>query len=78
MTKEPDLRPATPRDLQEALAFALRFEGRKRIHDADEMMSQITAERLVRHLDRCGFVLMRRPPASSLLGLQKGHRKPEP
>jgi len=78
MTNEPDLRPATPGDVQEALAFALRFEGRKRVHDADEMMSRITAERLVRHLERCGFVLMRRPPASGLSGLQRGYRKPEP
>ncbi len=33
-------------------------------------MSQITAGRLVRDLERCGFVLMRRPPASGLSVLQ--------
>ena len=28
-------------DLADALAFALRFEGRKRVHNADELMSAI-------------------------------------
>jgi hypothetical protein len=27
-------------------------------------MARITAERLVRHLERSGYVLMRRPPAA--------------
>lgn len=34
----------------DALAFALRFDGRKRKHDAAEMMARIAAERLVRYL----------------------------
>ena len=46
-----------------ALAFALRFQGRKRVHHADNMMAQITAERLVEHLQRSGFVVMKKPPA---------------
>ena len=29
------LTPATPENLQEALAFALRFNGKKRYHQAD-------------------------------------------
>jgi hypothetical protein len=36
-----DLRPATPDDLADALAFALRFDGRKRKHDAGEFMAKI-------------------------------------
>jgi hypothetical protein len=47
------------------LSFALRYEGRKRVHQADEAMAQITAERLVAHLARCGFVVMKKPPASA-------------
>jgi hypothetical protein len=56
------LTPATPEDLAAALAFALRFHGRKRTHNADEFMAEIVARRLVEHLDRAGFVVMKRPP----------------
>jgi hypothetical protein len=37
-------------------------QGRRRVHDADDMMAQITAERIVQHLEASGFVLMKRPP----------------
>ena len=30
------LTPADPKDLVQAIAFALRYSGRKRAHDADE------------------------------------------
>ena len=53
---------ASADDLAAALAFALRFEGRKRVHNADEIMSEIVARRLVEHLARAGFVVMKRPP----------------
>ena len=63
MSDAPDrLTPAAPDDLADALAFALRFDGRKRKHDAAEMMARIVAKRLVEHLDRCGFVVMKKPP----------------
>jgi len=40
----PNLHP-TPRDeLTQSLTFALRFNGRKRVHDADEAMAQITTD----------------------------------
>jgi hypothetical protein len=57
------LTPASSDDLAQALAFALRFNGRKRAHGAGEIMAQIVAERLVEHLERSGFVVMKRPPA---------------
>ena len=47
--------PATAEDLGDALSFALCFQGRKRVHNADELMSSIVAESLVEHLERCGF-----------------------
>ncbi len=59
------LSPATIEELRESLAFALRFEGRKRVHHADEMMARITAERLIQHLERSGYVVMRRPAAAA-------------
>jgi hypothetical protein len=40
----------------------LRFDGRKRVHHGDEFMARLTAQRLVEHLQRSGFVVMRRPP----------------
>ena len=57
------LRPATAEEIAETLSFALRYEGRRRVHHADDVMARITAERLVRHLERSGYVLMRRPEA---------------
>ncbi len=63
MPDEAQLRPATAEDIAEALAFALQFDGRKRVHQADDFMARITAQRLVEHLERSGFVLMKKPPA---------------
>ena len=61
MTTEP-LAPASAEDIADALAFALRYSGRKRVHDSAEIMAAIVAKRLVEHLDRCGFVILRKPP----------------
>jgi hypothetical protein len=60
---EEKLTPADPADLAAALAFALKFEGRKRWHDADAFMADIVAKRLVRHLERAGYVVKKRPPS---------------
>ena len=65
MTEAPELRPATPEEIADSLAFSLRFEGRKRVHQADDMMARIVAVRLVRHLEASGFVLMKRPAAAA-------------
>ncbi|HTB44544.1 MAG TPA: hypothetical protein VK741_13025 [Acetobacteraceae bacterium] len=61
---DPDrLRPATADEIAQSLSFALRYEGRKRVHHADDVMARITADRLVRHLERSGFVVMKKPAA---------------
>jgi hypothetical protein len=62
MPDAPNLRPATRDELTQSLSFALRFNSRRRVHDADELMAQITAERLVEHLERSGYVVMCKPP----------------
>ncbi len=67
------LTPASAEDVAEALAFALRFEGRKRVNDAGEFMAAIVAKRLVRYLERCGFVVMKRPPIGGAGVLGRGH-----
>jgi hypothetical protein len=73
MTDPPDpLTPADPRDLADALAFALRFQGRRRVHNADEIMSEIVAKRLVEHLLRAGFVVMKRAPIDGGSALGRG------
>jgi hypothetical protein len=46
----------------QSLSFAIRFNGRTRAQDADEVMARITAERLVEHLERSGYVVMHKPP----------------
>jgi hypothetical protein len=51
MPDTPSLRPATSDEIADALSFALRYQGRKRVHHADDMMSRITAGRLVQHLE---------------------------
>ena len=56
------LTPATAEDVADALAYALRFQGRTRVHNADELMSEIVAKRLVEHLERSGFVVVEKPP----------------
>ncbi len=66
------LTPASPDDLASALAFALRFHGRKRTHNADEIMAEIVAKRLVEHLERAGFVVMKRPSKVGGAALGRG------
>jgi hypothetical protein len=65
MTETPNLRAATADEIAETLSFALRYQGRKRVHDADDAMARITAARLVRHLEASGFILMKRPPGAA-------------
>ncbi len=65
MTATSPLRPATADEIADALAFALRYDGRRRAHDEDHAMGRITADRLVRHLQEAGFVLMKAPPGAA-------------
>ena len=53
------LRPAMQDEIAETLSFTLRYSGRRRMHDADDAMGRITAERLVAHLEASGFVVMK-------------------
>jgi hypothetical protein len=66
------LTPADPAELAAALAFALRFQGRKRVHNADEIMAEIVAKRLVERLERAGFVVMKRAPTFGGAALGRG------
>ena len=68
------LRLASPEEIEQSLSFALRYDGRKRVRHADDAMARITAERLVLHLLRSGYVLMKRPDATA--PSTSGHRHP--
>jgi hypothetical protein len=57
------LRPADRADLEQALAHALLFDGRKAFRVSREMMAKITAAHLVEQLGRAGFVVMKKPAA---------------
>jgi hypothetical protein len=69
-----DLIPATAAEVEESLSFGLRYAGKRRLHTADDAMARVTAERLVAHLERSGYVLMRRPAAA--VPSTSGHKHP--
>ena len=58
MPDTPKLRPAIRDERAQSLSFAPRFNGRKREHGAAEIMANITADRLIEHLERSGYVVM--------------------
>ncbi len=70
--------PADNSDLADALAFALRFQGCKRVHNADEIMAEIVVKRLVEHLERAGFVVMKRPADIGAAALGRGFKNARP
>jgi hypothetical protein len=65
MSDDSNLRRASTAEIADSLSFALRYDGRRRVHHADDAMARITADRLVAHLERSGFVIMKRPDAAA-------------
>jgi len=55
------LTPADPRDLADAIAFALRYSGGRRVRDADEVVATIAARRIVEHLRGARYLVTKRP-----------------
>lgn len=58
----PDLTPAELDDLDETIAYALRFNERGKplgVRMRDD--PAVIARRVTDHLERCGFIVMRRP-----------------
>jgi len=63
----------TPADPAGALAFALPLSRpQPRPQRADEIMVPIVAKHLVEHLERSGFVIMKRPPIGGGAALRRG------
>jgi len=77
MTDADPLTPASRDDLEQAIAFALRFSGRKRIRTAGDIMAAIAAERIAAHLEEAGFVIMRKPPGVGAAALGRGYEPPK-
>jgi hypothetical protein len=59
--EQKQLRPVTVQEIEETLAFALRFKGRKRADIAGPMVAQIAAEHLRKSLEDAGFVILKQP-----------------
>lgn len=75
MVEQPPLCPATAEEIEESLAFALRFKGRKRADVAGPLVAKIAAEHLRRHLEASGFVVMKRP-TGAVPSTTRHHRRP--
>jgi hypothetical protein len=60
--RDPKLTPADPSDIAGSVAFALLNSGRKRVHDSDQLTAAIVAQRIVAHLERCGYAIFKQPP----------------
>jgi len=65
MTDASTFRPADSAEVADALAYALRYDGNRRVHHADDVMARIAAEYLIRRLTRSGFVVMRATPGAA-------------
>jgi len=63
MRLPPDLTPAEPADLQESIHYALRFNERgKPLGVRVRGDAAYMAKRILEHLERAGFAVMKRPP----------------
>ncbi|MBU8541250.1 hypothetical protein [Falsiroseomonas tokyonensis] len=56
------LRPVTPEEVADSLAFAMRFNGRgKARRTGHEYTAQLAADQLVQQMLASGYVILRRP-----------------
>lgn len=70
------LTPATPEDLADALAFALRFDRGKRKHDGRRLDGADRGEALVEDIVGAGLVVMKKPPSVGAGAVGSGYEKP--
>ena len=75
MSQATRLTPANPEDVADALSFALRHNGRKRVHDAEEIMAHIVARLIVVDLEQAGFAIAQKPPAVGGAAIGRGFEK---
>jgi hypothetical protein len=76
MSDDDKLTPADPRDVVTALSLGLTAKPKLAQYQAAETMAKLVAERLVEHLERSGFVIMRKPVPAMGAGDNPGARTP--
>jgi hypothetical protein len=76
MADDDKLTPADPREVVIALSLGLTAKPPLARYQAAETMAKIVAERLVEHLERSGFVVMRKPVPGGGAGANPGARSP--
>ena len=77
MPDDDKLTPAAdPREVVTALSLGLTAKPKLAQHQAAETMAKIVAERLVEHMERSGFVVMRKPVPATGAGDNPGARSP--
>jgi hypothetical protein len=60
----PGLSAASPDEVADALAYALRYDERgKPRPSGGQLVASLAAEHLVKHLERSGFLVLKLPPA---------------
>ena len=82
MPDDDKLTPAAREDVANSISFALLWSrGRKRVHDSEAMTAALAADRIVQHLERSGFVILKRPPIGGSVPLNPPanypHTRPE-
>ncbi|MEO3473385.1 hypothetical protein AAFN86_16065 [Roseomonas sp. CAU 1739] len=59
------LAPVSPKEIAESIAYALRYDARgKPVSGGWELAAKLAADRLVEHLERSGFVVLKRRPGA--------------
>ena len=76
MPDDDKLTPASRRDLEICLALGLTSGRGFERAQAAEVTASVVAERLVEHLERSGFVIMRKPVPAMGAGDNPGARTP--
>jgi hypothetical protein len=74
MPDDDKLTPADPREVVTALSLGLTAKPPLARYQAAETMAKLVAERLVEHLERSGFVVMRKPAPATGAGDNPGRR----
>jgi hypothetical protein len=64
-------RPPSADDLAPVLRYALRYQGRKRVHSTD--FAEFVAKRPLEHLERAGSVVMKQPADVGAAALGRGY-----
>jgi hypothetical protein len=76
MPDDQKLTPATRRDVETCLSLGLTGGSSLARNQAAEVRAKVVAERLVAHLERSGFVNMRKPIPTGSAGDNPGARTP--